>query len=324
VNRLLASNEQVFSLQTPLVAGGRTYPAGTFYIRARGATRRALEQAAAQLGVSFEGTRARAPADATGVRPARVGLWDQYGGSMDAGWARWILEQFEFPFERVFPPLLDAGRLNAKFDVLVFVGGGIPGLTGGAGGGGAGQTGAQQPTDIPSEYQSQLGRVTADKTLPQIRMFLENGGTVIAIGSSAANLAEHLRLPITDHLVEDGRALPRTKFYTPGSVLSARFDTAHPLAYGMAERTHVFFDDSPLFRLGPAAQSAGVRRIGWFDSATPLRSGWSWGQHYLENGVVAIEARVGKGRALLFAPEILKRAQPHGTFKLLFNGILGS
>jgi hypothetical protein len=37
--------------------------------------------------------------------------------------------------------------------------------------------------------------------------------------------------------------------------------------------------------------------------------------------VIAVEARIGKGRVLLFGPEILHRAQPHGTFKLLFNAI---
>ena len=42
---------------------------------------------------------------------------------------------------------------------------------------------------------------------------------------------------------------------------------------------------------------------------------------YLENGVVAAEAKVGAGKVLLFGPEILQRAQPHGTFKFLFNGI---
>jgi hypothetical protein len=30
---------------------------------------------------------------------------------------------------------------------------------------------------------------------------------------------------------------------------------------------------------------------------------------------------VGRGRILLFGPEILKRAQPHATFKLLFNAL---
>ena len=53
-----------------------------------------------------------------------------------------------------------------------------------------------------------------------------------------------------------------------------------------------------------------------------MRSGWAWGERYLENGVVSAEARIGKGRVLLYAPEILKRAQPHPTFKFLFNALM--
>jgi hypothetical protein len=107
-------------------------------------------------------------------------------------------------------------------------------------------------------------------------------------------------------------------------VLSARFDTSNPIALGMTEQANVFFDDSPVFRLGSGAEAAGVKRIAWFDTANPLRSGWSWGEGYLENGVVAFEAQVGRGRGVFFGPEILKRAQPHGTFKLLFNSIMRS
>jgi hypothetical protein len=239
---------------------------------------------------------------------------------MDAGWARWILEQYEFPFERVFPQQLDAGNLNAKYDVLVFVGGGIPGAVGGGRGGG----GAPSPDDVPAEYRPHIGRVTVETTLPQLRTFMENGGTVIAIGSSATNLSSFLKLPIEDHLVESGQPLPQSKFYTPGSVLAARFDTSSPIALGMDDLTNVFFDDSPVFRLGAGAEAAGVKRLGWFDTKTPLRSGWSWGESYLENGVVAFETTIGKGRAVFFGPEILKRAQPHGTFKLLFNSIVRS
>ncbi|HSA55018.1 MAG TPA: M14 metallopeptidase family protein [Gemmatimonadaceae bacterium] len=323
-NRLLAGGEEIWSLRTPLSSGGVTHPAGTLYIRSKGSTRRALDSLAVQLGVSFTGVNARPPANAMRLRPARVGLWDQYGGSMDAGWARWILEQYEFPFERIFPQQLNAGRLNERFDVLVFVGGAIPATGSTAGGGRGGRGGGPSPQDVPAVYRPHLGRVSADSTLPQIRAFLESGGTVVAIGSSAPNLAAFLQLPVEDHLVENGRPLPQATFYTPGSVLQARFDTTHPVAQGMSERTAVFFDDSPVFRLTPSAETAGVRRIGWFDTARPLLSGWSWGESYLENGVVAFEARVGRGKALFFGPEILKRAQPHGTFKLLFNAIQGS
>jgi hypothetical protein len=37
--------------------------------------------------------------------------------------------------------------------------------------------------------------------------------------------------------------------------------------------------------------------------------------------VQVLEASIGSGRLYLFAPEITFRAQPHGTFKFLFNGI---
>ena len=42
---------------------------------------------------------------------------------------------------------------------------------------------------------------------------------------------------------------------------------------------------------------------------------------YLEGGVAAIDAPLGRGRVLLFGPEITFRAQSHGTFKFLFNAI---
>ena len=61
--------------------------------------------------------------------------------------------------------------------------------------------------------------------------------------------------------------------------------------------------------------------MAWFGSASPLKSGWAWGQQYLEQAVEIVDARVGKGRVLLFGPEVAWRAQPHGTFKFLFNGI---
>src|SRR5262249_43590298 len=76
--------------------------------------------------------------------------------------------------------------------------------------------------------------------------------------------------------------------------------------------------------LDPEAASQGVKAIARFEGKTPLRSGWAWGQEHLEDGVVAIEANVGQGKVFLFGPEILKRAQPHVTFKFLFNAIFYS
>lgn len=46
-----------------------------------------------------------------------------------------------------------------------------------------------------------------------------------------------------------------------------------------------------------------------------------YGQGYLQGGVAVVDASVGKGKLFLFGPEITFRAQPHATFKFLFNGI---
>jgi hypothetical protein len=321
VNRLLKAGESVAWLSTAATVGSKSYPAGTLYVSARTSTLPILQKLATDKGLSFEGVAA-APASATvALKPIRIGLWDQYGGSMPSGWTRWLLEQFEFPFEVVYPQGLDAGNLNSNFDVLVFVDGGIPATDGGA----VGQPDADR---VPPEYRNRLGHVTIAKTVPNIRTFIENGGTVLAIGSSTS-LGRHLGLPIASALVErtgssGDRPLSNDKFYIPGSLLEARIDTSHPLAHGMADRAMVMFDESPAFRLLPEASLRGLRPIAWFDGPAPLRSGWAWGQQYLDQAVAVVEAPVGKGRVVLYGPEVLWRAQPHGTFKLFFNGLYAS
>ncbi|MCW5969484.1 MAG: hypothetical protein KIT57_13330 [Blastocatellales bacterium] len=329
INRLLHGNEEVYWLKNSTIINGKTFKPGAIFVPGNERTASLLARLNAELGLSYEATLEKPAGEAMKLRPARIGLWDRYGGSMPSGWTRWLLEQFDFPFTVVYPQTLDAGNLRDRFDVLIFVTGAIPardgrGPGGGGGGGGGGFT-ALDPQSIPAEYRDRLGNVTVANTVPQIRRFLEAGGTVITIGSSTV-LGYHLGLPITNALVEqtrDGseRPLGRDKYYIPGSVLRASVDNTLPLAFGMPDEVDVFFDNSPAFRLRPDAVRAGVRPVAWYSSDRPLRSGWAWGQKYLQDTIAAVEAPVGRGRLYLFGPEIAFRAQPHGTFKLLFNGI---
>ena len=323
VNRLLKANEEVYWLKTAASANGKQHPAGTMYVTAKATTLPILQKLATDKGVSFDAVPSKPAGDSMKLKPVRIGLWDQYGGSMPSGWTRWIFEQYEFPFEVVFPQTLDAGNLNAKFDVLVFVDGAIP-LRDGAAGGGGGFGGQPAADTIPAEFRGWLGRVTVAKTVPELKKFVENGGTILTIGSSTS-LGYHLGLPIKNALVEivNGveRPLPREKYFVPGSILEARVDNTNPLAYGMDTHAMVFYDESPAFRLQPEAALKGVKPVAWYESPAPLRSGWAWGQQYLDQAVSIVEAPVGKGHVVLFGNEVNWRAQPHGTFKLLFNGV---
>jgi hypothetical protein len=236
------------------------------------------------------------------LKPLRIGLYDQYGGLAPSGWTRWLFEQFEFPFEVVYPQTLDAGNLNARFDVLV--------LPDGSFRKGAGGT---QPaaSSIPAEYRSWLGRITEEKTVPQLKQFVQGGGSLVTIGGSTG-LAELLGVAVSDPL----KGLSREKFYVPGSLLRATVDTSNPLAFGMSAEALMFFDNSPAF-----LTSGEVRKVAWFASKDSLASGWAWGQEHLEGATAVAEAAVGSGRVVLLGPEVAFRGQSHGTFKLLFNAL---
>jgi hypothetical protein len=262
------------------------------------------------------------PQNTVKITPARIALWDSYGGSMPSGWIRWIMEQYHFPITIIYTKDIDAGDLKSKYDLILFVGGAIPAVTP------ASETGFRNRPEpnadsIPAEYRSHLGRITPQKSIPELEKFLKAGGHIVTIGSSA-NLAYQLGLPVHDALVElaggKERKLPGEKFYIPGSVLHVSLDSASPPAWGMNGQADVYFDQSPVFNINPAAYANGsVRPIAWFADDKPLRSGWAWGQAYLRDGVAAFVATVGQGKLYVFGPEITFRAQTHGTFKLLFN-----
>ena len=152
---------------------------------------------------------------------------------------------------------------------------------------------------------------------------MEAGGTIVTIGTST-NLAYHLGLPVHSALTEKGangkeHPLPGTKYYIPGSLLRASFDTAEPANYGMPAENDVDFDRSPVFKLDDDAAAKGIKRLAWFATDKPLHSGWAFGQAYLKDGVAAFTAPVGAGKLYAFGPEITFRAQSQSTFRLLFN-----
>ncbi len=314
-NQLLAKGVKVSRVTAPTDG----LPAGSFYVPTSGFA--VLQEAAGTLGLNPLALASQ-PSALQAIAPSRIALFDHYGGSMPAGWVRWMMEQYQFDNVTViYPQDIDAGDLQKKFDIILFIGSGIPPV----GGGGAMQRGGRGPNaeDVPETYKHLLGNVTAETSIPKLKAFLEAGGTVVTIGSSTS-LAYHLGLPVQNALVEKGadgndRPLPGEKFYAPGSIHRIHADTNTPAAWGMPAEVDVMSSNSPLFTFTDGAATAGLVKLAWYGEENPLRSGWIWGAEYLKNGVAAFSAPVGKGTLYAFGPEITFRAQPHGTFKWLFN-----
>lgn len=319
VNDLLKAGVKVYRIPAG-ISGMADYGPGTFYIPASAQAKTILTKASSDLGLKVAGT-ASAPANLSKVSPMRIAVWNNYGGSIPAGWVRWIMEQYHYPYDVIYPQNVDAGNLRKKYDVLIFVTGAIPAL-------GKGETGGYQDRQpkadsVPAEFRPWLGKITAEKSIPQLKKFMEEGGTVVTIGTST-NLAYHLGLPVHNALTEKGangkeRPLPGTKYYIPGSLLRATFATAEPANYGMPAENDVDFDRSPVFKLDTGATEKGIKPLAWFATDKPLHSGWAWGQAYLKDGIAAFVAPVGNGKFYAFGPEITFRGQSQSTYRLLFN-----
>lgn len=306
VNDLLKAGQKVFKNQENFFVGVES--------------RILLEKISKEQGLSFQAT-AQKPKDMIQIKPMRIGLWDRFGGSMPSGWVRWLFEQYHFDAQVIYAKEIDAGNLNSKFDVILFVDGAIPSLRVESGSNSY-ETKEPKLDEIPEIYHNMLGAINPERSIPALRSFIENGGRVITIGSSA-NLAYHFKLPVQNYLVTtvDGkeRQLSGDKYYIPGSILQVSLDPKQSYNWGLNTTADIYFSSSPVFKLTEEAKNAKIAPLVWFSTDKPLRSGWAWGQAFLKDGLAAFKADIGKGSLFVYGPEITFRGQTHGTYKMLFN-----
>jgi len=252
------------------------FPAGSFYVPARG--ERILKESGEHWGVAASPV-SRKPGKMIEIKPSRIALFDIYGGSMTSGWTRWLMEQFHFPFDRIYTQEIDAGNLNKKYDLVIFMNGTIPAQAR------RNQGRVPKVEGIPEEFRNTLGGISGDKSIPQLKAFMENGGRILTVGSSTS-LAYDLNLPVKNALVKtnergEEEALSSTDYYVPGSILKAYVDTEQTANWGMQEQADIVFNNSPVFTLKPGAESQGIVPLSWFGDEDLLRSGWAWGAAYL-------------------------------------------
>ena len=318
-------NAAYYAINTLLAMGVEVYKnKDQYYVAANTANKKlqeTIESLSAEKGIIFNGVTAKPASMNDRIMPQRIALWDKYGGSMSSGWVRWIFEKYNFPFQLIFAKEIDASNLKDKYDVILFVEGAIPSLKPEAGNGY--EEKEPKAEDVPEIYQATLGKITAEKSIPALNKFLQEGGTIITIGSSA-NLAYHLNVPVRNALVEmvagKEKSLPGEKFYIPGSVMQITLDNEYKANWGMNKNADVYFSASPVFKLLPdAIARKEVVPLAWYASDKTLRSGWAFGQSYLQDGIAAFEAKVGNGKLFVYGPEITFRGQTHSNYKMLFN-----
>ena len=264
-----------------------------------------LKKVADETHVTFHNTRAEYRGAKWKIRLPRIGLYQPWTANMDEGWTRWLLEQFGFRYET----LQDNGIHNLqllqtekRFDVIIFADQSKNSILNG-----------NRGEWVRPEYRDGLGRVGSRA----IAEFVRAGGTLVTLGSAANFAIDELGLPVRNVL----RDVPRDKFYCPGAILEIFVDNQHPLGYGMPARTSAYFRNNPAFELTAPFTTSEARAVAKYPSTNPLQSGWIGGPEHLYDRTGVVEVSYGQGRVVLLGFAAQFRAQPHATFKLLFNAL---
>ena len=287
----------------PFTAGGQSWPAGTPVLTGVAD----LSSRAAAWGAEL-GLRSAAldtpPAAARTLDDLRVALYKPWTASMDEGWTRFIFEEWGVPFDTVPNPVIQRGDLRAQYDVIV----------------------------VPAISYNQMMNGYGDRAHPDfpggigaggaaaLRSFVEAGGTLVLLDGSSEFAVRELGVPVTDlHAGQSGDEADR--WYAPGSLLAVDWDTSHPVAQGMPERSAIFYARSPVFEVQPGA--TGVTVVARYpDAESILMSGYAQQAELIAGHAALVEARVGEGRVVMFGFRPQHRAQPYQTFKALFNSLL--
>jgi len=169
---------------------------------------------------------------------------------------------------------------------------------------------------MPDEYRGGI----EESGIRALQSFMEKGGTVIALGQSSSLLMDEFGAPYRDSL----RGLSRDNFLCPGSILRILVDNTNPIAYGMKAEASGYFMNSMALEPTSASPGQGSSVVVRYPPSNVLKSGWLSGESHLYNKIGAAEVKLGKGRMILLPMRVQHRAQPYGTFKLLFNSILTS
>ena len=308
VNLLLDKGVAVRRVTASGTAGLRP---GDFVVADAGGS--VAQDVARTTGVDFAPLAVNAQSATAPVRRLRVGMYQRFfGGNMDEGWTRWLLEQWDFPFASLKDAEIKAGKLAGKYDVIILPADRTAAMTGEREPGGRGG----QASDYPPAYRSGFG----EEGVNALKAFVEEGGTLLTFGEAASLPIDKFELPLGNVVADQ----PSREFWCPGSTLRATYAAGHPLAFGMPEEgLAVFLAGSQAWEVVPTARNERVETIVRFPDRDLLHSGWLIGEQIIVKKAAMVSAQLGRGRVVLIGFRPQHRAQTHGTFKLVFNVLLG-
>jgi len=316
VHELLAADETVYWAQNDVSVRGATLDPGAIVVERTGETADRVERIAEEHGLTAHGLSSKPGGPLHELQRPRVAIYKSWVPSMDEGWTRWVMTEYDLPVDTLHNADVRSRDLSSysaiilphhySNDVLL--------------------NGHEKGT-MPPAFVGGLG-LEGTRALEQ---YVENGGTLVAFDQASNFAIEQFGLPVED--ITEG--LSPNEFFIPGSLIRGTVNTEHPLAYGMQDTVATSFSRSRAFEaVRPDQMGEGGREDTKLPDPPPvevvvryaeddlLMSGWALGEKEHIGGEAAMmRVRKGAGDVVLFGFRPQFRGQPRGTYKLLFNAL---
>ncbi|MFL5561676.1 MAG: M14 metallopeptidase family protein [Gemmatimonadaceae bacterium] len=294
-----------------LIAGALTAGRAVRIAGSGGDTRFVTELAPGAVTSGCAPTRTPSlPPGATMRRMPRIALYKPWTGNIDEGWTRFILEKEHIPFAALTDSVVRAGKLRDLYDVILVPDMSFREIHDG-----------MSASQVPPRYAGGLG----DDGVAALDKFARAGGTLVLLdrASELATSAMGVAVKrITVPRQDDEGAGAGASLYAPGSILRVLVDGTQYVARGMSDTAAVYFTNSVTFEVPNGSAAQVIARYPERESDI-LLSGYLQGGSAIAGKAAAVEVPVGSGRVVMFGFRVQYRGQSYGTFKMLFNALIG-
>ncbi len=320
INKIMDAGGKVGYAKKAFTLGGKKFEAGTFTIEASSINVQTLRNIVKETDAKLIG--GRVTVGVTPYKKARVALYKSWRASMDAGWISLVLDRYGFSYKNLVDAEIRAGELIDRYDVII-----LPDMRKGTI-----VTGMPKMSTLP-DY---VGGMTMHG-VDNLKEFVKKGGVLVCNKSSSDFAIEQFDIPLTSTI----KGVKPSEFNCPGSILKMKYNTSHPVAFGMPEDGLAWVSGAASFKMIPdtvkvadakAAKSAKAKPkliekemkykvIASYPDESLLLSGMIYGEEYIKKQTTVLEVPVEKGHLILFGFNFHNRAQSYVTFKMLFNNL---
>jgi hypothetical protein len=230
----------------------------------------------------------------------KIALVETFFHDMDAGWTRFVLDQYYIPYQVINPGDFKDINFASKFDLVVFPDSPKSILMEGK----WKSNNEYSVSSYPPEFTKGIGK----EGMKNLMTFLDEGGLIVSWGRSTQlflgtleipngkEQGEQFQLPFDDistQLAKDG-------LYFPGSLVKIKIVPDHPVTFGLPSEIGAFYRGRPVFSTSIPRFDMDRRVIARFPEKNILLSGYA--------------------ELFTFGPQF--RASTQVSYKLLFNSLL--